>query len=236
MRVALFVPCFVDQMAPEVGVATARILRRLGHDVSYPAGQTCCGQPAMNAGHFDEARRVAARQLDALAEGDPDAVVAPSGSCVTALAVEAKERLGLDHPVLDRLFELSSFLVDRLGVDDVGARFCARVAWHDACHPLRRLGIREAPRRLLGKVEGLDLIELSPPDECCGFGGTFSVKFPDLSVAIGERKVRAIEAARPDVVASTETSCLLQIGGLLRRRKSRIRALHLAEILGGDDA
>ena len=202
--------------------------------MSYPEDQTCCGQPAMNAGFFDEARRVASRQLEVLAAGDPDAVVAPSGSCVAALRVEGPQHLGLDHPVLSRLFELSSFLVDELGVTDVGARFEGRVTWHDACHPLRELGIHAAPRALLAKVQGLELVEMQCSDECCGFGGTFAVKYPDLSAEIGERKVRQVEASGADVVSSTESSCLMQIQGLLRRRKSPIRALHLAQLLAGD--
>lgn len=236
MRVALFVPCFVDQLAPEVGEATVAVLERLGHTVVYPPDQTCCGQPAMNAGHFEEARRVAARQLDALAAIEADHVVAPSGSCVAALVVEGRRSLGLDHPLLDRLHELSAFLVDVLGVTDVGAAFPGRVTWHDACHPLRELGIRDAPRRLLGAVRDLELVEMAHADECCGFGGTFSVKFPDVSARIGERKVLAIEATGADAVASTESSCLFQIGGLLGRRGSRVRPLHLAQILAGTPA
>lgn len=231
MRVALFVPCFVDQLAPDVAASTAALLRRLGHEVVVPEGQTCCGQPAMNAGYFDEARRVAARQLEVLAAADVEAIVAPSGSCVAALAVEGRKRLGLDHPVLDRLHELSTFLVDVLGVEDVGASFAGRITWHDACHPLRALGVHEAPRRLLRAVRGLEVVEMQASTECCGFGGTFSVKFPDLSAEIGERKVRDIEATGAEAVASTESSCLFQIGGLLRRRGSTVRTLHLAEIL-----
>lgn len=233
MRLALFVPCFVDQLTPEVGMATAELLERLGHEVVYPEDQTCCGQPALNAGHFDEARRVARRQLDVLASVEADGVVAPSGSCVAALRLEARHRLNLDHPILDRLWELSELLVDVLGVDDVGARFEGRVTWHDACHPLRGLGIREQPRRLLEKVEGLELVEMRPSDECCGFGGTFSVKLPEASIGMGTRKIQAIQETGADVIASTEASCLMQIDGLLRRTGSPIRALHLAQILGG---
>ena len=236
MRVALFIPCFVDQLSPQVGEATASILRRLGHQVTYSEAQTCCGQPALNAGYFEEARRVATRQLAVLAEGDPDAVVAPSGSCVAALAVEGRHRLGLDHPLLERLHELSAFLVDVLGVEDVGASFQGRVAWHDACHPMRQLGIRGAPRRLLARVRGLELVEPTSADECCGFGGTFSVKLPELSARIGNRKADAILATRPDAVASTESSCLYQIAGILGRRGSTVRTLHLAEILAGGAA
>lgn len=233
MRLALFVPCFVDQLTPEVGIATAEVLERLGHEIVYPAEQTCCGQPAMNAGHFDEARRVAKRQLEVLARADADGVVAPSGSCIAALRLEARKRLGVEHPLQDRMWELSELLIDVLGVEDVGARFQGTVTWHDACHPLRELGIRAQPRRLLARVAGLDLVEMTPSDECCGFGGTFSVKAPDASVGMGERKADVIERSGAAFVASTESSCLMQIDGILRRRKSQVRAIHLAEILAG---
>mgnify|MGYP001819610672 CR=1 FL=1 len=152
-----------------------------------------------------------------------------------ALRVEARRHLGLEHPILDRLFELSELLVDVLGVEDVGARFEGRVAWHDACHPLRELGIRDQPRSLLAHVAGLELIELRPSDECCAFGGTLSVKHAETSAGRGRRKVESIHASGAGVVASTEASCLMQIDGLLRRGGSAVRTLHLAQILGGED-
>lgn len=235
MRVALFVPCFVDLLAPEVGLATARLLRRLGHEVLFPGGQTCCGQPALNTGYFDEARRLARRMLEAFADARPDAVVAPSGSCVAALRVEGPTRLGLDHPLLDRLYELSEFLTGVLGLSDVGATFPGRVAWHDACHPLRELGVRAGPRRLLAAVRGLELVEMGAAgEECCGFGGTFAVKVPGVSSAMGRRKVRAVLATGARWVAATEPSCLLQIRGLLAREGSQVATVHLAEILAGE--
>ena len=230
---ALFVPCFVDQLAPGVGIATARILSRLGHAVHYPEDQTCCGQPALNAGLFADGARLARRLLDVLGESDPEAVVCPSGSCVAALRKVAPRHDGLDHPLLERVFELSEFLTVELGVVDVGATFPARVTFHDSCHPLRELGIRDGPRSLLGAVSGLTLVEMKASDECCGFGGAFAVKMGDVSAAMGERKVLAIEATGADCVVSTETSCLLQIEGILRRRSSPVRAVHLAEVLAG---
>ena len=233
MRVSLFVPCFVDLLAPEVAVATARLLLRLGHEVRYPEGQTCCGQPALNSGYFEDADCLARRLLDILARDEPDAVVCPSGSCVAALRKVGPERTGLEHPVLDRLHELSEFLTDVLKVTDVGASFDGSVTWHDACHPLRELGIRDGPRALLGAVKGLPLVEMSSSEECCGFGGAFSVKMPEASAGMGERKARAIEATGADFVLSTESSCLMQIGGVLARRGSRVRPLHLAEVLAG---
>jgi len=160
----------------------------------------------------------------------PDAVVAPSGSCVAALRVEGRRHLGLDHPVLERLRELSEFLAAQDAVD-LGARFPARVTWHDGCHALRELGVRDGPRRLLDAVRDLERVEMPGASECCGFGGTFAVKAPDVSAGMGTRKVDAVEATGADFVASTEPSCLLQLDGLLRRRRSRVRTIHLAEIL-----
>jgi len=233
MRIALFVPCFVDALDPETGMATARLLRRLGHEVVYPEGQTCCGQPALNAGHFDEFLNTARRQLDALAEGRADAVVCPSGSCVAALRKVGPHQTPLDHPLLPSLFELTEFLTDELGVTDVGATFEGVVTWHDACHPLRELGIRDGPRRLLGAVAGLELVEMETSDECCGFGGLFSVKLPEVSAGMGERKIAAIEATGAAWVASTETSCLMHVDGMLRKRGRAVRGIHIARILGG---
>jgi len=231
MRVALFVPCFIDLFAPRVARAAARVLRRLGHEVLYPEGQTCCGQPALNAGHFADAACLARRLLDVLARDAPDAVVSPSGSCVAALRVSGPRHFGLSHEVLGRLYEFSEFLTARLAVTDVGASLPEKVAWHDGCHPLRELGLRDGPRALLRAVRGLTLCEIAP--ECCGFGGAFSVKLPEVSAGMGERKARAILASGATVVASTESSCLFQIGGILERLGSRVRALHLAEILAG---
>ncbi len=229
MRVALFVPCFVDVLKPGVAVAVCRVLSRLGHDVIYPEGQTCCGQPALNAGFHRDATCLARRLLDLLAKADPDAVVSPSGSCVLALRTAMEG----DHHLLERVFEFSQFLTDRLGVTDIGAKFTGRVTWHDACHPLRELRIREGPRRLLQAVQGLELVEMEPSDECCGFGGTFAVKAPLVSTGMGERKLKAIEDSGAAFVSSTESSCLMQIEGLLEKRGSAVRPIHLAEILGG---
>jgi L-lactate dehydrogenase complex protein LldE len=232
MRVALFVPCFVDLFAPGTAMAVVRVLRRLGHEVVAPEGQTCCGQPALNAGHPGEAAALAKRLLDLLAACEPDAVVCPSGSCVAALRRAGPVLPGSAKEALGKLHEFSEFLTGRLGVTDLGASFDGTVAWHDGCHALRELGIRDGPRALLRAVRGLSLREI--PEECCGFGGLFSVKLPEVSAAMGMRKARAILETGAAGVASTEPSCLLQIGGILRRLGSGIRTLHLAEILAGD--
>lgn len=233
MKVALFIPCFVDLLQPSIGMATARLLTRLGHDVVYPSDQTCCGQPALNAGRLDDAACLARRLLDVLGAEEPDVVVAPSGSCVAALRIEGPARLGLDHALLARLRELSEFLTET-GVLDLGARFPARVTWHDGCHALRELGVRDGPRALLGAVCDLEFVETPAAAECCGFGGTFAVKAPEVSAGMGQRKAAALEATGADYVASTEPSCLLQLEGLLRRRRSPLRTIHLAEILASN--
>lgn len=235
-QVALFVTCLVDQLFPEVGDATVRVLERAGCRVSFPAAQTCCGQPPFNAGFHHEARRLARGLLAALA--DAEAVVTPSGSCA-AMVREWYPRLFRNDPLAQaaqdlarRTFELSEFLVRRCGVTDVGARFAARVAYHASCHGLRGLGLREEPLRLLAAVRDLQLVRLPGAEECCGFGGFFAVKFPALSGAMLASKLDAIEASGADVVTATDVSCLMHIAGGLARRDSRVRPMHLAEILG----
>jgi L-lactate dehydrogenase complex protein LldE len=235
-RVALFVTCLVDQLFPEVGHAAVRVLERAGCGVTFPEAQTCCGQAVFNDGFQDEARVLARRFLDAF-EG-ADAVVAPSGSCA-AMVREWYPRLFRDEEPLalrarglaHRTYELSEYLVRVLGITDVGARFPAGVAYHASCHGLRGLGLREEPLRLLAGVGGIRLVPLRNAEECCGFGGFFAVKFAALSGAMLADKLDAIEASGADVVTATDASCLMHIGGGLARRGSRIRAMHLAEIL-----
>lgn len=234
MRISLFIPCFVDQLAPEVGLATARVLEGLGHEVQYEADQTCCGQPALNAGQHAHAESLARRQFDILRQGGAEAIVAPSGSCVAALKETLRGQAGVDPEALDRIWELSQFLVDVLDVEDVGASLPRRVTFHDSCHPLRELGIKDQPRRLLAAVKGLDLVEMDHSEECCGFGGTFAVKYPEVSVGMGERKIRSVLDSGAQYVVSTESSCLMQIRGLLERQGSAIGAVHIASILAGD--
>lgn len=238
-RVALFATCLVDQFFPEVGLATLRVLERLGVAAEFPPGQTCCGQPFFNMGHRAEARKVA---LHTLSVFEPyDAVVLPSGSCTSMLRVYAPDLFEPGDPVRARMealaaktFELSQFLVQRLGVTSVSASFEASVAYHDGCHCLRELRVREEPRQLLASVEGCRLVELEASDACCGFGGTFSVKFADVSSAMAADKVAAVEKSGATCVVSTDSSCLMQIGGALRRRGSSVRALHLAQVLAGE--
>jgi L-lactate dehydrogenase complex protein LldE len=222
MRVALFVTCLGDAVRPEVGKATVTILERLGHRVVFPAGQTCCGQMHLNAGYRADGERLSARFVE-LFDGF-EVVVSPSSSCVGTM----RER----HPELrGRLFELSELLVQRLNTCDVGAVFRHRVAYHPTCHSLRVTCVGDAPLRLLGAVEGLELVELPQARECCGFGGTFAVKNSDTSTAMAIDKCAAIVSSGADVVTALDSSCLLQIGGRLSREGAEVRALHLAEIL-----
>jgi L-lactate dehydrogenase complex protein LldE len=237
MRVSLFITCLVDQFWPAVGAGAVEVLRGAGCEVVFDERQTCCGQPAFNTGYRADARRLARRFIEVFEDGGADYVVSPSGSC-TAMAHHFHELFADDEAwrrraetIAARTHEFGSFLVNVLKVEDVGASFNGRVTWHDACHGLRDLGLREEPRRLLRKVRGAEFVELANADACCGFGGTFSVKYPEISVAILDNKIDAIEKAGVRAVVSGDASCLMQIGGRLTRNNSAVRALHLAELL-----
>jgi len=229
MKVALFIPCFVDQFYPEVGEAMVAVLRRVGVEVCFPAEQTCCGQPAFNTGYWEEARTLAKRYCDIFDRYD--AVVSASGSCTAMVRNFYPELLGELRRASANTFEFSEFLVKKLGVTDVGAKFPAKVTYHDSCHTLRELRIKQEPRALLRAVRGLELIEMTEAESCCGFGGTFSVKFPTISSAIDEVKCQSIVATGAQYVVSVDSSCLMQIGGWLRRRKLAVGTKHLAEVL-----
>ena len=241
MKVALFVTCLVDQMWSSVGTSCVEVLRRAGCEVEFDERQTCCGQPAFNTGYRDEARQVAKRFIEIFEESKADAIVSPSGSC-TAMVHHFPE-LFVDEPdwrerarsVGSRAYELSSFLIRVLEVEDVGATWNGKLTWHDACHGLRDLNIKSEPRRLISNVRGAEFVELENAESCCGFGGTFSVKYPEISVAILDQKIEAIERAGVDAVVSGDASCLMQIGGRLSRKGSRIRVMHLAELLAATD-
>ncbi|RMH03131.1 MAG: (Fe-S)-binding protein [Planctomycetota bacterium] len=236
MRVSLFVTCLADRLRPRLGLAAAELLERAGCEVLYSPRQTCCGQPGFNCGFHDEARAVARSLIAALDDG-AEAVVAPSGSCV-AMVRRYGELFAGDPAwreraaaLAGRTFELSSFLVDHLGRTAFGARRELRASWHDSCHGLRELGLRAAPRRLLAEVAGLELVEAPLAAECCGFGGAFAARNEAISVAMADRKIDELEALGVDVVTGADLSCLLQLGGRLERRGSRIRALHFAELI-----
>lgn len=231
-RVGLFVTCLADTLFPEIGKATVTILERLGLEVAFPPGQTCCGQMHVNSGYAAEALALARRFVEIF---EPyDAIVSPSASCVSLVRGHYADLLdGDDRGVPARTWELSQFLVDRLAVEDVGSAFTGRVTYHPTCHSLRHLRVGDAPRRLLRAVPGLELVELSDAEECCGFGGTFAVKNADVSAAMLEDKLACVLEARADVVCACDASCLMHIGGGLHRRGSAVRTLHLAEVLAG---
>jgi L-lactate dehydrogenase complex protein LldE len=229
VRIGLFATCLTDTLFPDTGKAVVAVLERLGHQVDFPAGQSCCGQMHFNTGYRREAVPMA-RGLVAAFRGY-DAVVTPSGSCA-AMVREYFPALGADLAELGpRTYEFSVFLADVLGVTDVGAYFPHRVTYHPTCHSLRMLKVGDAPLRLLRAVRGLDLAELPDAESCCGFGGTFAVKNPDVSAAICADKVAAIHASAAEVVCAADNSCLMHIGGALRRQRSGVAAMHLAEIL-----
>jgi len=238
--VSLFIPCFVDQLMPEVAIDAVKVLRRVGCEVDFPEDQTCCGQPAFNTGYWNEARPCAERFLRVFKHAE--VIVCPSGSCTamvrsfypellhgTALAVDAVE-LGR------RTFELSEFLVKVKGITDVGAVFPHTVTYHAACHGLRELHLREEPLTLLRHVKGLKLVEMAHFDECCGFGGTFSTKFESISVAMGRSKAENVAAAGAEYVTAIDPSCLMHLQGILGKQQARARTIHLASILAQEGA
>jgi len=236
MRITLFIPCFIDSFYPQVGVAMVKILERLGHEVEYPEGQTCCGQPPFNSGYWDEARAVASRQLAVFR--DAEVVVSASGSCGAMMSkfypelFQGRSEELAAKELASKTYEFSDFLVNRLGVRELGARFEGRVTFHDGCHGLRELGIKEAPRELLRAVKGLELVEMNEGEACCGFGGMFAVKYPQISTAMAEVKCQSILETGVEYVVSNDSSCLMQIQGWLDRTGSRVvKSLHIAEVL-----
>ena len=241
MKVALFVTCLVDQFCPNVGMATVEVLRRAGCEVTFDDRQTCCGQPAFNTGYRKGARKFAKRFIEIFRNPETEAIVSPSGSC-TAMVKHFHE-LFPDEPewqeransVAAKTHELGSFLVNVLGIDEVGAVSRCKATWHDACHGLRDLGIYAEPRRLLKKVKGIEFVEMENADVCCGFGGTFSVIYPEISAGILDNKIEMIEQSGADTVVACDASCLMQIGGRLSRIGSKVQTKHLAEILASQE-
>jgi L-lactate dehydrogenase complex protein LldE len=225
---ALFITCLTDTLAPQVGRATVELLERQGVAVGFPAEQTCCGQMHFNSGYVDQARRLAKRFVDVF--GPYDAVVAPSASCVAHVRAHVAGLAGDGDGLPERTWELTEFLVDRCGVEDVGSRFRGRVTYHPTCHSLRGLRLGDRPISLL-RASGVEVVDLPEADECCGFGGTFAVKNADVSAAMLDAKLDHVLATGAEVVCACDSSCLLHIGGGLRRRGAAVRALHLAEVL-----
>ncbi|HQU82305.1 MAG TPA: (Fe-S)-binding protein [Pyrinomonadaceae bacterium] len=241
MKVSLFITCLVDQLCPNVGVAAVKVLRRAGCEVIFDERQTCCGQPAFNTGYRKEARKFAEKFIEIFEDSDADFIVSPSGSC-TAMVKHFHELFPDDknwrercEKIAEKTYEFSSFLVNVLKIENVGAKFSGKITWHDACHGLRDLNIKNEPRELLKNVENAEFIELENADVCCGFGGTFSVKYAEISAAILENKIEAIENSGADFVTACDASCLMQIGGRLSRLNSKVKPLHIAEILAAQE-
>lgn len=244
MRVALFITCLTDTLFPDAGRATVRVLERLGHEVSFPSGQTCCGQMHVNSGYTKEALPLMRRFVDVFGDADADAIVAPSGSCAAMVRhqyprlARAAGDAGLERVAAalgERVFELSELLVSKLGVEDVGAYYPHQVVYHPSCHGLRVLRVGDAPLKLLRNVRGIDLQELPEAESCCGFGGTFAVKNADVSGAMLTDKVQNILQTGAEVCTAMDSSCLMHIGGGLSRLRSGVRTVHLAEILASEE-
>jgi L-lactate dehydrogenase complex protein LldE len=238
MRIALFITCFNDTLFPATGRAVVQLLERLGHEVAFPEAQTCCGQMHANTGYQREAVPLAERFVRVFA--DEDVIVSPSASCVgmvreqyprlAELAADPALAREVDA-IVPRVVELSELLVDRLGVEDVGAVFPHRVTYHPTCHSLRMLDVGDRPLRLLRSVRGLELVDLRGADECCGFGGTFAIKNADTSMAMLSDKLRHVQDTRAEFCVSADNSCLMHIGGALRRQRAGVGTMHLAEVL-----
>lgn len=244
MKVYLFVTCLVDTFFPEVGEGMVKVLERLGADVEFPPDQTCCGQPAFNSGYREEARSVAERFISIFEDAVTNSrdretyIVCPSGSCTTMLKVFYKELFAKNPIYLDKIehissktYEYSEFLVKVMKKDDVGAEYEGVVTYHDSCHLLRELGVKDEPRRLIEAVRGIEFREMELHDACCGFGGTFAIKFPRVSVSILDEKIDCILGSGADTVVSSDMGCLMNIRGVLGRRKIPVKVMHIAELL-----
>jgi L-lactate dehydrogenase complex protein LldE len=235
MTVTLFIPCFMDALYPDVAMSVVKVLERLKLRVICPDDLVCCGQPAFNSGYWEEARSIAHPVLEQLQGAE--AVVVPSGSCGAMFKVfypqlfAGSPQADMAQKLATKVWEFSEFLVDQLGVTNLGARFSHRVTFHDGCHGLRELKVKQAPRILLANVRDLELVEMNAAEMCCGFGGTFSAKFSAISSAMGEVKCASALETRAEYIVSNDSSCLMQIQGLAGRQKLSMKTIHLAEIL-----
>ena len=235
MNVQLFIPCFVDQLYPDTAFNMIKVLEKAGCTVSYNTAQTCCGQPAFNAGFWDEAKSVCTKFIKDF--NGTEFIVAPSASCVGFVRNyygKLFENSSLHNEVKDlskRVFEFSEFMLDILKVEDVGATLNGKATYHDSCAGLRECKIKEEPRRLLSHVKGLELTEMNDVETCCGFGGTFAVKFESISVAMGEQKVENALATGADYLISTDHSCLMHLQGYIKQKGYNLQTMHLADVL-----
>lgn len=235
MNVHVFIPCFIDQLYPDAGFNTIKVLEKVGCKVHYNPKQTCCGQPAFNAGYWGEAKEVCNKFIDDFQ--DAETIVIPSASC-TGFVKNYYSKIYDNAPnqkdikqFQGKVFELSDFLINQLKIDDVGASFHGKVAYHDSCAALRECNLRSEPKLLLSKVKGIELLEIKENETCCGFGGTFSVKFEGISTAMGEQKVNNIVDTNADYLVSTDLSCLMHLNGIIQKKGHSIKSMHLADIL-----
>ncbi len=235
MNVHVFIPCFIDQLYPDAGFNTIKVLERAGCKVHYNPKQTCCGQPAFNAGYWGESKEVCNKFIDDFQ--DAECIVIPSASCA-GFVKNYYSKIYDNTPnqkdikeVQSKVFELSDFLINQLKIDDLGAEFNGKVAYHHSCAALRECNIRKEPKQLLSKVTGLELIEIKDNETCCGFGGTFSVKFEGISTAMGEQKVNNVVNTNAEYLVSTDLSCLMHLNGIIQKNGLNIKSLHLADIL-----
>jgi len=235
MKISLFIPCLSEHMFPESALSMVKLLEHLGHSVEYVENQTCCGQPAFNAGYFSEAIPAAEHFIELFK--DKEYVVAPSGSCVTMVRVLYKqlqlkqESLSGLQQLCGRIFEFSEFLVDVLGISDLGGSFAHRVTYHDSCHLSRELGVTEQPRQLITNIRDIDFVEMIQPDICCGFGGTFSYKHSNISIDMVKRKCQYIIDSGAEFCVGADSSCLMNIEGYLRKHKHQAKTVHIADLL-----
>lgn len=235
MNVQLFIPCFVDQLYPETAMNMVKVLEKLGCNVSYNPNQTCCGQPAFNAGYWEESTAVAKKFIQDF-EG-LDYIVAPSGSCTGFVRnfyerlFENTNNLNASEKVGQRLYEFTEFLVDVLKVTDVGAKLEGRATYHDACGALRECGIKSSPRKLLEQVKGLELVEMKECETCCGFGGTFAVKYEPISVGMAQTKISSALETEAHILISTDVSCLMHLQGYINTHHHPIKTMHIADVL-----
>ncbi|MFQ5861004.1 MAG: (Fe-S)-binding protein [Dehalococcoidia bacterium] len=236
VRASLFVTCLVDQFFPEVGEGVVKVLRGVGVEVDFPEAQTCCGQPAFNSGFHREALAVARNAVEAFRHSEY--VIVPAGSCATMVKLFYPHLFRHDPPLQrevqalgQRTYEFSQFLVNVLGITDVGASYQGRVTYHASCHLLRELGVSQEPLALLRAVKGVKLAELPEAGACCGFGGTFAIKYPHISEAVLEDKLRNLETTGAQVLVAGDMGCLMHIGGALSRRGSSVKVMHLAQLL-----
>lgn len=237
MNVQIFIPCFVDQLYPETAFNMIKVLEKAGCTVSYNPSQTCCGQPAFNAGFWDEAKSVCTKFIKDFSSND--IIVTPSASCagfVRNYYTKLFENSSLHHTVIDtskRIFEFSEFITEVLKIDDIGASLNGKATYHDSCAALRECKIKEGPRKLLSQVKGLEVIEMNDVETCCGFGGTFAVKFEAISVAMGEQKVENALATGAAYLISTDHSCLMHLQGYINQKGYKLKTMHLADVLAG---